>query len=151
MVNSKPLVVLLAFPAVLAFGADNQLTSKEKADGWRLLFDGKTTGGWLEITGKPFPANCWTVENGFLKAIPRTDGFQDVRTKDTFRDFEFEFDWILKADGNSGVKYLVQKIDDWVNKDGRQARARGMEYQLATTIMPMPHRTRHALPARSIR
>ena len=38
---------------------------------------------------------------------------------------------MLKADGNSGVKYLVQKVDEWVNKEGRQARARGLEYQLA--------------------
>jgi hypothetical protein len=29
------------------------------------------------------------------------------------------------------VKYLVQKVDEWINKDGRQARARGLEYQLA--------------------
>jgi len=126
----KVVGLVVAFVAVGA-AADNQLTPQEKADGWRLLFDGKTTEGWLEITGKPFPSNCWTIENGSLKAIPRTDGFQDIRTKDVFRDFEFEFDWMLKADGNSGVKYLVQKIDDWVNKDGRQARARGMEYQLA--------------------
>jgi hypothetical protein len=66
-----------------------------------------------------------------LKAIPRKDGFQDIRTVATFREFELEFDWMLKADGNSGVKYLVQKVDEWVNKDGRQARARGLEYQLA--------------------
>ncbi len=131
MLTTKRLAVLLAVFAVFAAGADNQLTSQEQAQGWRLLFDGKTTDGWLEITGKPFPSNCWTIEGGSLKAIPRTDGFQDIRTKDTFRDFEFEFDWMLKADGNSGVKYLVQKVDDWVNKDGRQARARGMEYQLA--------------------
>ena len=38
---------------------------------------------------------------------------------------------MLQADGNSGVKYLVQKVDEWVNKEGRQARARGLEYQLA--------------------
>ena len=115
-----------------ARGADpNQLTAAERAAGWRLLFDGRTTNGWLEITGKPFPANSWAIENGCLKAVPRTDGFQDIRTVDTFRDFELEFDWMLKADGNSGVKYLVQKVDEWVNKEGRQARARGLEYQLA--------------------
>jgi hypothetical protein len=129
--TTKRLVVLPALFAAFAAAADNQLTPQEKAEGWRLLFDGKTTDGWLEITGKPFPTNCWTIENGSLKAIPRTDGFQDIRTTDIFRDFEFEFDWMLKADGNSGVKYLVQKVDDWVNRDGRQARARGMEYQLA--------------------
>jgi hypothetical protein len=116
----------------VAWGADaNQLTARERAAGWRLLFDGKTADGWLEITGKPFPAHCWTVENGCLKAVPRKDGFQDIRTADTFREFELEFDWMLKADGNSGVKYLVQKVDEWVNREGRQARARGLEFQLA--------------------
>jgi hypothetical protein len=109
----------------------NQLTPAERAAGWRLLFDGSTTNGWLEITGKPFPANSWTIENGCLKAVPRKDGFQDIRTVESFREFELEFDWMLLADGNSGVKYLVQKVDEWVNKEGRQARARGLEYQLA--------------------
>ena len=109
----------------------NQLTAQELAGGWRLLFDGKTTDGWLEITGKPFPTNCWSIENACLKATQRKDGFQDIRTVDTFREFEFQFDWMLKADGNSGVKYLVHKVDEWVNKDGRQARARGLEHQLA--------------------
>lgn len=129
--DMQRLVFIFALTAALAAAADNQLTPQERAGGWRLLFDGKSTAGWLEITGKPFPTNCWTIEKGALKAIPRTDGFQDIRTEGTFRDFEFEFDWMLNADGNSGVKYLVQKVDDWVNKEGRQARARGMEYQLA--------------------
>jgi hypothetical protein len=125
-------VLLCALWAGIAGGAEpNQLTAQERAAGWRLLFDGKSTDGWQEITGKPFPTNCWTIENACLKALPRKDGFQDIRTKDTFREFELEFDWMLKADGNSGVKYLVQKVDEWVNKDGRQARARGLEYQLA--------------------
>jgi hypothetical protein len=116
----------------IAGGAEpNRLTPRERAAGWRLLFDGKTTNGWLEITGKPFPLHCWTIENGCLKAIPRKDGFQDIRTRETFREFELEFDWMLNADGNSGVKYLVQKVDEWTNKEGRQARARGLEYQLA--------------------
>ena len=34
-------------------------------------------------------------------------------------------------DGNSGVKYLMQRVDEWTNAAGRQARARGLEYQLA--------------------
>ena len=125
-------ILLCTLSARIAGGAEpNQLTARERAAGWRLLFDGKSTDGWLEITGKPFPVNCWAVENGCLKAIPRKDGFQDIRTSETFSEFELEFDWMLKQDGNSGVKYLVQKVDEWVNKDGRQARARGLEYQLA--------------------
>jgi hypothetical protein len=119
--------------AALALSAAdlNRLTDAERRDGWRLLFDGATTAGWQEITGKPFPTNCWTVEGGALKAIHRKDGFEDIRTAETFRNFELQFDWKLGPGGNSGVKYLVQKIDEWTNAAGRQARARGFEYQLA--------------------
>jgi hypothetical protein len=118
--------------ASLASGAaPNQLTDSERRQGWRLLFDGKTTAGWEEITGKPFPSNCWTVEDGSLKALVRTDGFQDIRTKESFGSFELEFEWKLAKDGNSGVKYLIQRVDEWTNAAGRQARARGLEYQLA--------------------
>ncbi len=105
------------------------------ADEWKTLFDGKTSAGWLEITGKPFPAT-WTVEDGCLKTSPKPGGMQDIRTVEVFRNFELEFDWKLLADGNSGVKYLVQKVDEWTNKDGRQARARGLEYQLADDHNP---------------
>ena len=122
---------LLLAAAALAAAQPNRLTATERRDGWRLLFDGSTTAGWEEITGKPFPANCWTVEDGSLKAIPRTDGFQDIRTRETFRSFELQFEWKLGPRGNSGVKYRIQKIDEWKNAAGRQARARGLEYQLA--------------------
>jgi hypothetical protein len=121
---------LTALPVAQA-AEPNQLTAEERRAGWRLLFDGTTSAGWLEVTGKPFPTTCWTIENGCLKALVRTDGFQDIRTAETFRRFDLQFDWMLKADGNSGVKYLIQNVDEWVNQAGRQARARGLEYQLA--------------------
>lgn len=109
----------------------NQLTDTERRQGWRLLFDGKTTAGWEEITGKPFPAKCWTIEDSCLKALVRSDGFQDIRTMETFRSFDLQFEWKIRKDGNSGVKYLIQRVDEWTNASGRQARARGLEYQLA--------------------
>jgi hypothetical protein len=126
-----PIVLLLLILVTSLVAEPNRLTPAEKAAGWRLLFDGKTTSGWLEITGKPFPSNCWTIQDESLKALVRTDGFQDIRTAETFDSFEFEFDWKLLKDGNSGVKYLIGKVDEWTNKAGRQARARGLEYQLA--------------------
>jgi hypothetical protein len=121
--------IALAFAARAA--EPNTLTDAERAAGWRLLFDGKTTSGWLEVTGKPFPSNCWTVEDGALKALVRTDGFQDIRTAGDFGSFELLFEWKILEKGNSGVKYFVQKVDEWTNAAGRQARARGLEYQLA--------------------
>jgi hypothetical protein len=134
MTRRSALLALAA--ATAARAADNVLTGAERRDGWRLLFDGKTTAGWLEITGKPFPTNCWTVDDGALKALVRADGFQDIRTVDTFTSFDLRFDWKMLAKGNSGVKYFIQKVDEWTNAAGRQARARGLEYQLADDANP---------------
>jgi hypothetical protein len=103
---------------------------------WHSLFDGSTSKGWVEVTGKPFPAHSWTVEDGCLKALVRTDGFEDIRTVDTFKSFELQFEWKLAKLGNSGVKYLIQRVDDWTNKEGRQVRARGLEYQLVDLDSP---------------
>ncbi len=133
MPNQQSLALAIAlFSAVSAAPAqDNRLTAAEVQQGWRLLFDGYTAQGWQEVTGKPFPTHSWAIEDGCLKALVRQDGFQDIRTAGTFRSFELEFDWKLLKDGNSGVKYLIQRTDEWVNQEGRQARARGLEYQLA--------------------
>lgn len=151
---------LILVAALAAHAADgNSLTDAERRQGWRLLFDGSTTAGWVEVTGKPFPTNCWTIEDGSLKALVRTDGFQDIRTAESFRSFDLEFDWKIAKAGNSGVKYLIQRVDEWTNAAGRQARARGLEYQIAdgenpdaasdprraaaslySLIAPVPHR-----------
>jgi hypothetical protein len=101
------------------------------ASDFQPLFDGRTTAGWIEITGKPFPSMCWRIEDGCLKSFPNPEGMQDIRTTATYRHFEFEWEWKILAKGNAGVKYLIQKVDEWTPKGrGRQARARGFEYQL---------------------
>jgi hypothetical protein len=130
-VTTAAALLLVALSAAQPQDTFNRLTGAERQAGWRLLFDGRTTDGWVEITGKPFPANCWTVEDGSLKAQVRRDGFQDIRTVESFRSFDLEFDWKMLKDGNSGVKYFIGKVDEWTNAAGRQARARGLEYQLA--------------------
>lgn len=98
--------------------------------GWRSLFDGSTPKGWVDVTGKPFPTHSWTIEDGCLKTRVTKDGDEDIRTVESFTSFELQWEWKLAKLGNSGVKYLIQRTDDWVNKQGRQARARGLEYQL---------------------
>jgi hypothetical protein len=117
--------------ATVEVHAQNQLTPSEQKQGWELLFDGSSSKGWLEVTGKPFPANSWAIEEGCLKSLVRPGGAQDIRTVSTFRSFDLEWEWRLGETGNSGVKYLIQRMDEWTNVQGRQARARGLEYQLA--------------------
>ncbi len=96
------------------------------------LFDGHSSAGWLEVTGQPFPSKSWVVEDGCLKARVVDGGFQDIRTEATFREFELEFEWKIEPGGNSGVKYLIDKVDTWKAKTGEgiNARGRGPEYQL---------------------
>jgi hypothetical protein len=126
--NNMRLVLFLCLMALTALAADD--------NGWQSLFDGKSSAGWVEVTGKPFPPNSWTVEDGCLKTLVRPGGAQDIRTVESFRSFDLQFDWKVLANGNSGVKYLIQHIDEWTNQLGRQARARGLEYQLADNAGP---------------
>jgi len=50
------LLLLFSLPAVLAV-EPNRLTETERRQGWRLLFDGETARGWVEVTGKPIPSS----------------------------------------------------------------------------------------------
>ena len=44
---------------------DNTLSAKEKKEGWKLLFDGKTTNGWHTYGDHTF-GTAWKVVNGTL-------------------------------------------------------------------------------------
>lgn len=132
---------LLIFVAVACWGADpsvGKLSSAEKADGWRLLFDGETTEGWTGMRGSAFPAQSWTIEDGMLRTQPDGSG-GDLRTVEEYTDFELALEWKLSAKGNSGIKYAVQEA--WAGPGFRpdaspkeMARRRlsavGPEYQL---------------------
>jgi hypothetical protein len=92
----------------------------------------QTLDQWLEITGRAFPSQSWTIEDGCLKALANPEGMQDLRTAGTYRSFDLRFEWKIAKGANSGVKYLVQRTDRWQRpgRTGYEARARGLEYQL---------------------
>ena len=102
-------ITTLASAALLvAAAADNQLTDKEKAAGWRLMFDGKTFNGWEDPAKKLPPDNGFTIEDGCIKSLPHQTLNQDLFTTALYGDFEMEFDWKISPGGNSGVKYRIQ-------------------------------------------
>lgn len=94
--------LLLATLSVAVIAAPNTLTKEEKADGWKLLFDGKTMNGWES------PGDSWVVENGALKSVPKPKIREDLFTKEAFGDFELTWEWKIEAKGNSGLKYRIQ-------------------------------------------
>jgi hypothetical protein len=113
------LALLLAGAAAAEAPTANQLTDGEKAAGWKLLFDGKTTEGWRTFKKQSFPAKGWVVEDGWLHCLGKGGG--DVISDAEFGDFELKWEWKQAPAGNSGVKYFVTET--------RNA-ALGHEYQM---------------------
>lgn len=100
--------------------AANALTDSEKAAGWKLLFDGRSSSGWRSFKKDTFPNQGWIIEEGCLKRASNASG-GDIITRDQFQDFDLQFEWKIGPRGNSGLKYFI--IED-------RAAAIGHEYQL---------------------
>jgi len=103
-----------------ADAAHNVLTETEKAQGWKLLFDGKKIEGWRRYGSESLPKGGWVVEDGTLhKPAGKRPG--GIMTVNTYENFEFAWDWKLAAGGNNGVKYFITK---------ERGAAVGHEYQM---------------------
>jgi len=92
--------------------ADNTLTESEKADGWKLLFDGVSTKGWRSAKGPDFPKAGWSVVDGTLRTA-KGDGKEsaaagDIVTLVPYKQFEVSVDFKLTTGANSGLKYYAQ-------------------------------------------
>lgn len=90
-----------AQPVASQAGAPNTLTAAERAEGWRLLFDGTSTSEWRGYREQAMPSG-WMIVDGTLA---KESGTGDIITRDQFGDFELRFDWKLARGGNAGVFY----------------------------------------------
>ena len=88
-------------------GRPNTLSEQEKADGWRLLWDGESTEGWRSIQDKDWPEKGWKIEDGVLR-IEAKSGAGDLITKEKFGDFELKLDFKLTPKANSGIKLFIE-------------------------------------------
>lgn len=80
----------------------NRLSAAEKAEGWRLLFDGKTTDGWRKYRGDS-AGEGWAVKGGALVRIGKGAG--TMITKDQFDAFELSLEYKISKGGNSGIMF----------------------------------------------
>ncbi len=86
--------------------AQNELSEEEKADGFVLLFDGKTTDGWRGFQ-KDLAPERWIVEDGTLHFSPKAKGSRgDIMIDKKFSDFHLKLEWKIVEAGNSGILYL---------------------------------------------
>ena len=109
--------------------ADNVLTEQEQREGWKLLWDGKTTQGWRGAKLTTFPQKGWRIEDGILKVEAATGAESgnggDIVTEKTYHNFILKVDFKITEGANSGIKYFV---DPDMNRG--EGSAIGCEFQI---------------------
>lgn len=106
----------------------NDLSAQEKKNGYKLLWDGKTTKGWRGAYKTTFPEKGWEIKDGILSA-QKSGGAEsthggDIVTDKEYGAFELKFDFKLSEGANSGVKFFVTE------SEGNKGSAIGLEYQI---------------------
>ena len=82
--------------------------------GWTVLFDGTSTDQFRGYKKSGFPSHVWVVARETLKTVPGKVRV-DLVTRESYRDFDLEFEWKVAPGGNSGVFYRVSELpkQDW--------------------------------------
>lgn len=107
----------------------NTISEREAREGWKLLWDGKTTNGWRGAKLDNFPEKGWSVDNGILK-VQKSGGGEstnggDIVTTRSYKNFMLKVDFKITEGANSGIKYFV---DTNLNKGAGSAI--GCEFQI---------------------
>lgn len=115
-------------PAETTVPGDGSLSAEERAGGWESLFDGKTSNGWIAMSGSKELPGAWRIDDGSLVTVAGERPMA-LRTQRKFESFELAFEWKMSVGGNSGVKYRLFAVA--LSPDGSYGDAEGYEYQLA--------------------
>jgi len=136
-------LLLILLSVLVAVGSplraeNNTLTDAEKAAGWQLLWDGKTTDGWRSPKSDTFPTKSWVIENGEFRVVAsgnaEAQAGGDIITRKRYANFELTADFKTTLGCNSGIKIFVQPkispIDKVTGKPTGAGSAIGMEFQI---------------------
>jgi hypothetical protein len=111
----------------------NSVTEREAREGWRPLWDGKTTQGWRGAKLDRFPEAGWEIRDGVLTVLA-AEGREsaaggDIVTLGQYGSFELIVDFLITKGANSGIKYFV---DTTLNKG--EGSSIGCEYQILDDV-----------------
>jgi hypothetical protein len=123
------ILALISTSACLqSLNAANTLTDKQAADGWILLFDGKSLAGWRGYNGVDIEG-AWVAEKGTLQLVSRPKGspHANIITEQQFDDFDLRFDFKITDGANSGVMFNV-------GEGPKQPYLTGPEYQILDNL-----------------
>jgi len=106
----------------------NQLSEQEIKNGFRLLWDGKTTNGWRGAYKDKFPDKGWEIKDGVLSVLDAEGNESanggDIVTEKLYGAFVLQFDFKITDGANSGIKYFVTE------NEHNTGSAIGLEYQI---------------------
>ena len=83
----------------------NTISSREAAEGWALLWNGKDMSGWKSNSDKDFHKG-WVCEDGVL-SIKAQSSAGDIITERKYHNFELSIDFKFTEGANSGIKYFI--------------------------------------------
>ena len=96
----------------------NNITTKEKKEGWVLLFNGMDFKGWRQCNGTAMPVN-WTIEENAMKVFTGegkkagSGANGDIIFSDKkFKNFELSIDWKASKMANSGIFFNIREVPD---------------------------------------
>jgi cytochrome c len=113
--NQLPKGQALALSLPAATELHNVLSEAEKAAGWELLFDGKTTQGFRSFKQQEL-ATGWQVVDGAVSL--EEPGAGDLVTEQIYDNFELQVEWSIEEGGNSGIFFHVSEEEEKVWHSG---------------------------------
>ncbi len=132
--NQSLVLSLLIFAMCsTARAADNELTLAEEAEGWMLLFDGKTTDGWLDSKEQPVAATH--VKDGTLN--PHPCNYMLIH-KEVYDNFKLSLDFKISPKCNSGVFIRTFPLKP---REGKDVGFNGIEVAIDDTMTAGFHDT----------
>ena len=117
--------MLALFLVSSACAADNELTAKEKEEGWILLFDGRTLDGWMTSSEKPSKT---PVEDGAIN--PHKCGGYMMIHKETWENYILALDYKISPKCNSGIFIRTYPLKP---RPGRDVGFNGIEVAIDDT------------------
>lgn len=94
-----------------SYAGENNLSSQEIAEGWKLLFDGKDLSQWRNFNKNDIDEK-WVVDDEAMHLTGAGGG--DILTKKSYKNFELLIDWKISVAGNSGIFILADEIGNQI-------------------------------------
>ena len=85
-----------------------------KNDGWKKLFNGKTTKGW-HTYGKSSVNDRWKIADGALYIDNTVKEGGDIVTDKEYENYDLKLEWKISKNGNSGI--IINVYEDAAKYD----------------------------------